>query len=59
MAFFFHTVFLFFVCILEGTEEEKMETDTDSQQPEKVKSLWVPNNRKARGHAFHGVMIWV
>lgn len=40
MAFFFHTVlFLFFVCILEGTEEEKMETDTDSQQPEKVKSL--------------------
>lgn len=45
---------------VEGTEEEKMETDTDVQQPEKVKSVWIlPRQKSHREHAFHGIMVWV
>ena len=33
----FHIIFI--LSLVEGSEEEKMETDPDGQQPEKVKAI--------------------
>lgn len=46
--------------LVEGAEEDKMETDTDGQQPEKVKSMCLnsPTTEKTqREHAFHSITV--
>lgn len=46
---------------VEGAEEEKMETDTDVQQPEKVKVCLNSSTteKTQREHAFRSIMVWV